>query len=145
MVVIPVKTRNVPTTVSSLTQGASTRTMPVQEIVLAVAPEEVAPLAEAIDLKYEITCAARSGRPEPTAAMPPSTAHPRPLASTAQAAPAGRVRSRLHKRRRRPTNPPRRPPARPIALRSQPARKRLRKPTSRPDWTPWPTSVPWSS
>ena len=39
--------------------------MPVQEIVIAVEPQEVAPLAEAMDLKYEITCVARSGRPRP--------------------------------------------------------------------------------
>ena len=63
VVVTPVKVRNVPTTISSLTKGATTRNMPVQEIVIAVAPEEVAPLAEAMDLKYEITCVARSGRP----------------------------------------------------------------------------------
>jgi hypothetical protein len=63
VVVTPVRTRNVPISSSSLTQGMTTRTMPVQEIVLAVAPEEVAPLAEAMDLKYEITCVARSGRP----------------------------------------------------------------------------------
>ncbi len=63
VVVSPVKIRNMPTTVSSLTQGATTRTVPVQEIVLAVAPEEVRLVAEAIDLKYEIICAVHSGRP----------------------------------------------------------------------------------
>ena len=63
VVVSPVKIRNMPTTVSSLTQGATTHTMPVQEIVLAVAPEEVRLVAEAIDLKYEILCAVHSGRP----------------------------------------------------------------------------------
>ena len=73
VVVSPVTIRNVPTTSSSLTQGTSIRNMPVQEIVLAVAPEEVAPLAEAMDLKYEITCVARSGRP---ASLPPPAAHP---------------------------------------------------------------------
>jgi hypothetical protein len=68
VVVTPVKVRNVPTTSGSLTQGRIMRNMPVQEIVLAVDPEEVAPLAEAMDLKYEITCVARSGRPAP---LPP--------------------------------------------------------------------------
>jgi Flp pilus assembly protein CpaB len=63
VVVTPVRIRNAPTSSSSLTQGATTRTRPVQEIVLAVDPEEVAPLAEAMDLKYEITCVTRSGRP----------------------------------------------------------------------------------
>ncbi len=73
VVVTPVKIRNVPTTSSSLTQGTSVHSMPVQEIVLAVEPEEVAPLAEAMDLKYEITCVARSGRP---ASLPPPAVHP---------------------------------------------------------------------
>jgi hypothetical protein len=76
VVVSPVKIRNAPTTVSSLTQGATTRTVPVQEIVIAVAPEEVRLVAEAIDLKYEITCVARSGRPAPVAQSPPAPAHP---------------------------------------------------------------------
>ena len=65
VVVTPVRIRNVPISSSSLTQGTTTRTMPVQEIVLAVDPEEVAPLAEAMDLKYEITCVARRAGPRP--------------------------------------------------------------------------------
>ena len=65
VVVTPVKIRNVPISSSSLTQGTTTRTVPVEEIVLAVDPQEVAPLAAAMDLKYEITCVARSGRPAP--------------------------------------------------------------------------------
>ena len=63
--VTPARTRNVPVSSSSLTQGTTTRTVPVQEIVIAVEPEEVALLNEAMDLKYEITCVARSGRPCP--------------------------------------------------------------------------------
>ncbi len=86
VVVTPVKIRNVPTTASSLTQGATTRTIPVQEIVLAVAPDEVRLLAEAIDLKYEITCVARSGRPEPVAPSPPDTRNPTPATGTASPA-----------------------------------------------------------
>ncbi len=73
VVVTPLRIRNVPISSSSLTQGMSTRTMPVQEIVLAVDPQEVALLAEAMDLKYEITCVARSGRP---AAVPSPPAQP---------------------------------------------------------------------
>jgi Flp pilus assembly protein CpaB len=73
VVVTPERTRNVPISSSSLMQGTTTRTVPVQEIVLAVVPEEVAPLAEAMDLKYEITCVARSGRP---ASVPSSDANP---------------------------------------------------------------------
>ena len=66
-------TRNMPISSSSLTQGMTTRTVPMQEIVIAVDPQEVAPLNEAMDLKYEITCMARSGRP---ASAPSATAHP---------------------------------------------------------------------
>ncbi len=65
VVVTPVHIRNAPMSASSLMGGASTRTVPVQEVTIAVEPEEVAPLAEALDLKYEITCVARSGRAEP--------------------------------------------------------------------------------
>jgi hypothetical protein len=73
VVVVPVQTRNVPVSSSSLTQGMTTRTMPVQEIVLAVDPEEVPLLNEAMDLKYEITCMARSGRPLPMQSQAPQT------------------------------------------------------------------------
>ena len=75
VVVMPVRTRNVPISSTSLTQGMTTRTMPVQEIVIAVEPEEVALLAEAMDLKYEITCVARSGQPSKRPL--PSPAQPR--------------------------------------------------------------------
>ncbi len=73
VVVSPVKVRNVPVTVSSLTQGSITRTRPVEEIVIAMAPEEMAPLEEAMALKNEITCAVRSSRPPPA---PSPGAHP---------------------------------------------------------------------
>jgi hypothetical protein len=74
VVVTPEHTRSVPVSSSSITQGMITRTRPVQEIVLAVEPREVGLLAEAIDLKYEITCVGRSGRPAsaPSSAAPPS-------------------------------------------------------------------------
>ncbi len=80
VVVTPVTARNMPVTNSSLMNGASTRNMRVQEIVIAVEPEEVAPLDEAMALKYEITCVARSGRPE---SAPASASH-RPTGGTAQ-------------------------------------------------------------
>ena len=72
VVVTPVTLRNMPISSSSLMQGTTTHTVPVQEIVLAVDPEEVAPLAEAMDLKYEITCVARSGRPASAASPSPT-------------------------------------------------------------------------
>ena len=69
-------------------------------------PEEVAPLAEAMDLKYEITCVARSGRP---ASVPPPAAHSvggRSLPSSCRASQGrsgqgygGRARTRLRRHR----------------------------------------------
>ena len=44
--------------------------MRVEEIVIAVAPEEVAPLDEAKALKHKLTCVARSGLPEPAPRLP---------------------------------------------------------------------------
>jgi hypothetical protein len=76
IVVTPVHIRNAPMSASSLMGGASTRTVPVQEVTIAVEPEEVAPLAEALDLKYEITCVARSGRAEPPH-LPSAPAEPK--------------------------------------------------------------------
>ena len=70
VVVSPVTARNVPTMTSSLMKARAPATMPVEEIVIAVAPEEVAPLDEAMDLKHEITCVARSGLPESAPALP---------------------------------------------------------------------------
>ena len=77
VVVSPVHVRNMPTTSNSLTQGANSHMMPMQEIVIAVEPGEVGLLAEALDLKYEITCAVHSGQPSPAAAPSPT---PRPSA-----------------------------------------------------------------
>ncbi len=72
VVVIPARTRNLPISSTSLTQGMTTRTVPVQEIVIAVDPDEVRLLSEALELKYEITCTAQSGRP---ASPPPPVKH----------------------------------------------------------------------
>ncbi|MCO5166238.1 MAG: hypothetical protein M9894_07725 [Planctomycetes bacterium] len=64
VVVSPVETRAVPTTTSSLTQGPRTQTKPVQELVIAILPEEVAPLTEALAIGAVITCLPRSGHPD---------------------------------------------------------------------------------
>jgi len=64
VIVSPVTTRNKPTTSSSLTGGTQVRSVPVQEIVIAVDPQEVAALSEAIATHAEITCVARSGLPD---------------------------------------------------------------------------------
>ena len=72
VVVSPLETRQVPITVSSLTQGMLTRTKSVQEIVVAVDPPEVAALTEALAVDAELTCVPRSGRPDdpPTSVTP---------------------------------------------------------------------------
>jgi Flp pilus assembly protein CpaB len=64
VVVSPLRTRQVPVSSASLTQGLTTRTKPVQELTVAVRPEEVAPLMEAMAVEAELTCAPRSGRPD---------------------------------------------------------------------------------
>ncbi len=80
VVVSPVTARITQITNSSVMNGASTRNVKVEEIVIAVAPAEVAPLDEAKALKYKLTCVARSGRPAP-AAVP---AVQRPAGGTSQ-------------------------------------------------------------
>jgi len=63
-VVEPLTTRQVPISSRTLTQGPITRTKPVQELVIAVAPDEVARLTEAMAVGAEISCVPRSGRPD---------------------------------------------------------------------------------
>jgi Flp pilus assembly protein CpaB len=48
---------------SSLTQGTQVRNIPVQEVVLAVHPDDVPLLSEALSLDAEMTVIAHSGRP----------------------------------------------------------------------------------
>jgi hypothetical protein len=62
-IVRPMRTRAVPTSNASLTRGQFTSTRPVQEVVIAVAPEEVAPLMEALAVGAKVVCVPRSGRP----------------------------------------------------------------------------------
>jgi len=64
VVIEPVQTRQVPVAAASLTNGTTYRTRPVQEIVVAVNPEEVGPLMEALAVGAEITCIPRSGQPD---------------------------------------------------------------------------------
>jgi hypothetical protein len=72
LVVSPVTIRNKPIVSSTLMQGTSVRTVPVQEIVIAVAEDEVAPVTDALGLSLEINCVAHSGRPNDLApAVPP--------------------------------------------------------------------------
>jgi hypothetical protein len=60
IVVAPVRIRNVPI---GMAPNGGPRMVPREEIVLAVGPEEVAPLLEAFDMNYEVMCVARSGQP----------------------------------------------------------------------------------
>jgi Flp pilus assembly protein CpaB len=64
MLIAPVTTRVVPIVSNSLTQGTITRTKPIQEVIIAVDPEEIAPLAEALAIEAFVTCVARSGLPD---------------------------------------------------------------------------------
>jgi hypothetical protein len=64
VVVEPMTTRQVPVFNTSLTQGGITRMRPVQEIVIAIDPGEVAPLTEAMAVDAKISCIPRSGRPD---------------------------------------------------------------------------------
>jgi hypothetical protein len=63
-VVEPMTTRQVPVFSNTLTQGGITRMRPVQEIVIAVDPDEVAPLTEALAVNAKISTVPRSGRPD---------------------------------------------------------------------------------
>lgn len=64
IIVEPMLGRGVAVTQNSLADGPSTRIRNVQEAVIAVSPDEVAPLAEAIAVEARLTTVPRSGRPD---------------------------------------------------------------------------------
>src|SRR5262249_47963916 len=64
IIVEPMVTRGVATLQSSLTEGTATRVRPVQEAVIAIAPDEVAPLTEAMAVEARLMSVPRSGRPD---------------------------------------------------------------------------------
>jgi len=64
IVVEPLTTRGVPIASQTFSSGLAVRTRPVQELTIAVRPEELAPLMEALAVNAELTCAPRSGRPD---------------------------------------------------------------------------------
>lgn len=75
VVVSPLETRLIPTSSASLTVGQITGTRPVQEMVIALDPEEVAPLTAALRLEADLTCVARSGHPgDPADSVTPGLA-----------------------------------------------------------------------
>ena len=69
VVVAPLETRQEPITTSTLTRGQVVRSRPVLEIVLAVDPEEVAPLTEALAVGAELLCVPRSGNADDPATL----------------------------------------------------------------------------
>ena len=64
VVIEPMTARQVPTLQSSLSEGAVTRMRLVQEVVIAVNPDEVARLTEALAVDAKISTVPRSGRPD---------------------------------------------------------------------------------
>lgn len=77
IVVTPVQTIEVPVTMASLTQGNRVNSKPLQEVVIAVHPEEVGPLEEALAVDADLSVVPRSGRPDdPKDSLTPEL-HPR--------------------------------------------------------------------
>jgi Flp pilus assembly protein CpaB len=64
VIVEPMSTRQVPVFTNTLTQGGVTRMRPVQEAVVAVDPDEVAQLTEAMAVEAKISTVPRSGHPD---------------------------------------------------------------------------------
>ena len=62
-IVEPINTRGVTTYQTSITQGTAARTRPVQEAVIAINPDEVALLTEAMAVEAKLASIPRSGRP----------------------------------------------------------------------------------
>lgn len=71
VVVSPVSLRQAPTTSASLTQGQVVRHVPVEELVLAVDPADLAPLSDALSLGVEMIALTHSGRPGAEQDRPP--------------------------------------------------------------------------
>jgi len=87
VVVSPLESRAVPITSSSITRGPTTKTIPVQEMIIALDPDEVAPFMEAIAIGADLQCLARSGHPEdPRDSITPSS-DPYPAATASAALP----------------------------------------------------------
>jgi Flp pilus assembly protein CpaB len=84
IVVTPVQTVEIPVASASLTRGRSNRTRPVQEVVVAVQPAEVAALTEAMTVDADLAVIPRSGHPDDdsTSVTPSST--PRSPFSTSE-------------------------------------------------------------
>jgi Flp pilus assembly protein CpaB len=64
VIVMPLGARQVSTVQNSLTDGSRLRTRTVQEAVIAIGPEEVTRLTEAIAVQARVSIIPRSGRPD---------------------------------------------------------------------------------
>lgn len=64
VIVSGVESRNVPYTITTLTSGTQVKSRPVQEVVIAIAPDEVAALEQALAVEASVACVPRSGRPD---------------------------------------------------------------------------------
>jgi len=85
LLVAPMTTREVPVYVNTLTQGAVTRTRPVQEVVIALAAEEVARLTQALAVGARVQAVIRSGHPdEPADSVTPDHVPRSPFGYTAE-------------------------------------------------------------
>ena len=77
VLIVPMRIRRKPITSNTLMAGTTVRTVPVEEAIVAINPDEVARLEEAVGMKYDITCAAQTGQPSPPAPARPA----KPLAA----------------------------------------------------------------
>jgi methyl coenzyme M reductase subunit C len=91
-VVTPASIRQVPITSTALAPGAQPKTRPVHEITIAVDPDEVGPLTEALALNSHLTCVARSGQPSDVPEKEtPVVATPEPKVTTIETIVNGKV------------------------------------------------------
>lgn len=90
VVVEAVKTIEVPVTMASLTQGNKVNSKPLQEVFVAVHPDEVAPLYAAMAVDAELAVVPRSGRPEDDKESKTAELQPRsPFSADGKEGPAG--------------------------------------------------------
>ena len=59
----PVTARQKPIVSKSISQGTTVRNIPVEEVVIAVEPGEVAPVTQALATEVNVMCVVRSGQP----------------------------------------------------------------------------------
>src|SRR5262245_60837340 len=77
VVVTPPQTIEIPVTMATLTQGSRVNSKPLQEVFIAVHPEEVAPLMEAMSVDADLAVVPRPGRPEDPKDQITPERHPR--------------------------------------------------------------------